>query len=102
MPFQQGISWSGNLVWGQAADGNAPAGTFTRVDPRLVAGPDGVRRLSAGSPAIDAATGSYPADTLDVDGDRRGRRVDVGADEFSRRKPKYRPLTAADVGIHAS
>ncbi|MEU0089798.1 polysaccharide lyase 6 family protein, partial [Kribbella sp. NPDC006257] len=102
MPFQQGISWSGNLVWGQAADGNAPAGTFTRADPRLVAGPDGVRRLSASSPAIDAATGSYPADALDVDGDRRGRRVDVGADEFSHRKPKYRPLTAADVGIHAS
>ncbi|WP_112247250.1 chondroitinase-B domain-containing protein [Kribbella monticola] len=101
MPFQDGITWSGNLVWGSAADGNAPAGTFTRSDPRLVAGQDGVRRLSAGSPAINAATGSYPGGTLDLDGEPRGRRADVGADEYSFRKPRLRPLTAAEVGIHA-
>ncbi|WP_026162634.1 polysaccharide lyase 6 family protein [Kribbella catacumbae] len=102
MPFQDGISWSGNLHWGQAIDGNAPAASFKRLDPKLVAGPDGVRRLTRKSPAINAAAGGYPRVELDVDGDSRGRRADVGADEYSNRKCRFHPLTAADVGPNAS
>ncbi len=102
MPFQDGISWSGNIHWGQGADGNAPAAGFTRVDPRLAAGADGVRRLTAGSPAINAASRSYPEVATDLDGDHRtGRAADVGADEYSPRRPTYRPLTSTDVGPHA-
>lgn len=102
MPFQDGIGWSGNLLWGHAADGNAPVAGFNRVDPRLAAGQDGVRRLTAGSPAINAATRSYPEVRVDLDGQFRARRADVGADEFSRQRPTLRPLTATDVGPHAS
>ncbi|NIK59505.1 polysaccharide lyase 6 family protein [Kribbella shirazensis] len=101
MPFQDGITWSGNLHWGQAADGNAPAAGFTRVDPRLAAGSDGVRRLAPGSPAINAASRAYPDVDVDLDGHHRTGRADVGADEYSARRPAYRPLTAADVGPHA-
>ncbi|MDX2967833.1 polysaccharide lyase 6 family protein [Kribbella solani] len=101
MPFQDGISWSGNIHWGQGADGNAPAAAFTRVDPRLAAGPDGVRRLGPGSPAIDAASRTYAEVDVDLDGQHRTRRADVGADEYSRSAVKFRPLTAADVGPHA-
>jgi poly(beta-D-mannuronate) lyase len=102
MPFQDGITWSGNIHWGQGADGNAPAAGFTRADPLLAAGPDGVRRLTAGSPAIDAASRSYPEVATDLDGDHRtGRAADVGADEYSPRHAKYRPLTSTDVGPHA-
>jgi poly(beta-D-mannuronate) lyase len=100
MPFQDGISWSGNINWGKAADGTAPG--FTRVDPRLAAGTDDVRRLTAGSPARNAASRSYPGVDLDLDGDRRTGRFDVGADEYSVRRPVRRPLTASDVGPHAS
>lgn len=102
LPFQEGIAWSGNLHWGTATDGNAPAGTFRRADPKLVAGPDGIRRLSTGSPAINAATRSYRDVDTDLDGDRRTGRADVGADEFSRRRPCLQPLTPSDVGPHAS
>ncbi|NEA32480.1 polysaccharide lyase 6 family protein [Streptomyces sp. SID13031] len=102
MPFQEGISWSGNLQWGAAADGNAPAGTFTRADPKLAAGADGIRRLTAGSPAINGASRSYRDVGTDLDGDRRTGRVDVGADEYSRREPCLRPLTATEVGPNAS
>ncbi|RZT17094.1 poly(beta-D-mannuronate) lyase [Kribbella sp. VKM Ac-2569] len=102
MPFQDGITWSGNIHWGQGTDGNAPAAGFTRVDPRLAPGPDGVRRLTAGSPAINAASQSYPEVAADLDGDHRtGRTADVGADEYSARWPTYRPLTSTDVGPHA-
>ncbi|MFC0629248.1 chondroitinase-B domain-containing protein [Kribbella deserti] len=102
MPFQQGITWRGNILWGRAADGNLPTGGFTRVDPLLAAGADGVRRLTAGSPAIDAATARYPGVGLDLDGHPRPRTADTGADEFSSHKIRFRPLTAADVGPYSS
>ncbi|MEF9886841.1 polysaccharide lyase 6 family protein [Streptomyces sp. P9-A4] len=95
------FTWQGNILFGAAGDGNIPAGGFLRADPRLVAGPDGVHRLSRTSRAIGAAT-LYPAPvTHDIDGDPRGGRRDVGADEYATVPAKNRPLTPADVGPHA-
>jgi len=98
MPYQEGITWSGNLCWGSAADGNIPAGGFARKDPELAAGPDGVSRLTSSSPAVDAAGGSYPSVTHDLDGQPRTGKPDVGADEYNTAAPINRPLTPADVG----
>ncbi|MFI5527313.1 polysaccharide lyase 6 family protein [Kitasatospora sp. NPDC051853] len=97
-----GFTWQGNILWGAAANGTAPAGGWRRVDPRLVRGADGVNRLSAGSPAIGAAgyTGTR-AVTEDVDGQPRGTARDVGADQYSTQPPVRRPLTTADVGPDA-
>ncbi|RSN40222.1 lyase precursor [Amycolatopsis sp. WAC 04197] len=92
------FTWSGNILWGSGGDGNIPAGTFRRVDPKLVQGTDGVSRLAAGSPAIDAATLSTAPVTLDIDGQARGSLRDVGADEYSTAAIANRPLTTADVG----
>ncbi|MCX4679030.1 polysaccharide lyase 6 family protein [Streptomyces sp. NBC_01433] len=92
------FTWSGNILWGAASDGNIPAGGFTRVDPKLKAGQDGVARLTAGSPAIDAATLRRRYVTHDIDGQPRGRARDVGADEYARRPARREPLTPADVG----
>jgi poly(beta-D-mannuronate) lyase len=97
MPYLQGITWSGNICWGAAADGNIPGG-FSRKDPKLATGSDGVRRLSSSSPAIDAASRTYPSVTRDLDGHPRTGRADVGADEYSPAAPLNRPLTPADVG----
>lgn len=41
-----------------------------------------VFRISAGSPAIDAATGSYPYITLDNEKQTRSGALDIGADEY--------------------
>ncbi len=38
MPYLQGITWSGNICWGTAADGNIPGG-FSRKDPISPAAP---------------------------------------------------------------
>ncbi len=97
MPYLQGISWSGNICWGAAADGNIPGG-FSRKDPELTAGSDGIRRLSSTSPAINAASKTYPGVTRDLDGHPRTGQADVGADEYSPAAPLNRPLTPADVG----
>ncbi|MFF8614139.1 polysaccharide lyase 6 family protein [Streptomyces sp. NPDC015350] len=97
-----GFTWQTNMLWGAAANGNIPSGGFTRADPKLVAGPDGVFRLSAASPAIGAATltGTTVAD--DIDGDQRGSTRDIGADEYATQPALRHPLTTADVGPNAA
>ncbi|MFI5806099.1 polysaccharide lyase 6 family protein [Streptomyces sp. NPDC051561] len=95
------FTWSGNLLWGAAGDGNIPTGGGTRTDPKLVTGPDGVARLAADSPAINSGTLRWPPVTHDIDGQPRGRARDVGADEYSRRAPRRGPLSPADVGPRA-
>jgi poly(beta-D-mannuronate) lyase len=103
MPYLSGITWSGNILWGSAADGNIPSGGFTRADPKLSAGTDGVYRLGSGSAAINATSMNHASRvTDDVDGHTRTAPYDVGADEYSTATPVRRPLTAADVGPAAA
>ncbi len=94
------LKYQGNILFGGSA-GSFPAGSFRIVDPKLVAGAGGLLRLSATSPAINAAVGSYPQVALDMDGQSRAGAKDVGADEFGAAGPQQRPLTAADVGPKA-
>ena len=63
-------------------------------------GPTFTMLPGAGSPAIDAATGSFPGVTVDIDGQPRGEGEvkDVGADEVSEAPVLARPLTPDDVG----
>ncbi|MEU3460410.1 polysaccharide lyase 6 family protein [Streptomyces sp. NPDC006733] len=96
-----GFTWKSNLLWGAAANGNLPAGTFTRADPKLSQGADGVLRLTATSPAIGAATLGGTLVTDDLDGDPRGSVRDIGADEYATTPALRHPLTAADVGPNA-
>ncbi|MHC3818688.1 lyase precursor [Streptomyces sp. CB02488] len=97
-----GFTWQSNLLWGAAGDGNIPAGGFTRADPLLSQGADGVLRLSSGSPAIGAATLAGAAVADDIDGDQRGSVRDIGADEYATAPALRHPLTAADVGPNAA
>jgi poly(beta-D-mannuronate) lyase len=96
------FTWQSNMVWGAAANGNIPSGGYSRTDPKLVTGPDGAARLSAGSPAIGAATLADPGVADDIDGDPRGTTRDIGADEYSTAAALRHPLTSADVGPNAS
>lgn len=89
------VRYEGNIAWG----GNAgmPDG-YRAVDPGLVTDAHGISRLAAGSPAIDAATGSYPYVTRDMDLQARSGRPDTGADELGGSR---KPLKKADVGPSA-
>ncbi|WP_138907440.1 polysaccharide lyase 6 family protein [Streptomyces chryseus] len=97
-----GFTWQSNILWGAAPNGNLPAGGYVRTDPRLQQKSDGVFRLAAGSPAIGAATFTGASVAEDIDGHARGSARDIGADEYGTLAPVRRPLTAADVGPHAS
>jgi hypothetical protein len=82
--------------------GGATIGVMTGVqmiDPMLMK-MDGVFRLTAGSPAIDAAMGNYAYVMDDMDGHARNK-PDIGADELAPGIITRRPLTEADVGPNA-
>jgi hypothetical protein len=85
----------GNILFGSPSPGQG----FQVVDPGLERMGD-VLSIAAGSPAVDAAAGSYPFVTDDVHGQPRSK-PDVGADEWSSSPPQRRVLTAADVGPDA-
>jgi poly(beta-D-mannuronate) lyase len=70
------------------------------MDPMLVK-VDGIFRLGPGSPAIDAAVGTYDYVTDDMDGQPRTK-TDLGADELVMGGViTRRALTEADVGLDA-
>lgn len=98
----QNFVWEGNILYG-AARGDIPSG-YRIVDPQLVTGTDGVRRLGSGSPARDAAASSsvYTTVNTDLDGQPRVEPKDTGADEYSTAALQRRPLLPADVGPSAA
>jgi poly(beta-D-mannuronate) lyase len=99
MPYQQGITWSGNILWGSASNGNIPTTGFTRADAKLTAGADGIYRLGPGSAAINATAVNHATQTLeDLDGHPRTAPYDVGADEYTTTQPVRHPLTPTHVG----
>ncbi|HXT12265.1 MAG TPA: polysaccharide lyase 6 family protein [Candidatus Angelobacter sp.] len=94
--------WRGNIIWGCTNDvGNIPESGYRLMDPKLARDAQGEWHLQKGSPAIAAGVGSYPFVTMDIDGQKRRGKLDVGADQFTRGKIINRILTPADVGPEA-
>ncbi len=90
--------WSGNLLWTSGSPGDLPAEGYTKSDPLLVAGPDGLKRPQSGSPALAAAVREFPFVNVDLDGQPRPEKKAKGADEISEAPAIARVLTPADVG----
>ena len=90
--------WSGNLLWTSGGVGDLPADGYTKSDPLLVAGPDGLKRPQPGSPVIATAVGEFPLVKVDLDGQPRPEKKSRGADEISDAPAIARGLTPADVG----
>lgn len=94
-------SWIGNVIWNVATLGDFPANSFQSVDPLLSPDAHGLQHLQTGSPAIDAAVGEFRGVVADIDGQSRGEKKDIGADEVSTEATSARLLTPADVGPSA-
>jgi hypothetical protein len=92
-----GAKWEGNLVW-RTANGDIPSNGYVLIDPQLDSEPDNKFRLKAQSAAIGRAVGSYPDVDVDIDGQPRSARLDVGADQYSHAVLINRILTPTDVG----
>ncbi len=106
-----GTTWAGNIYQGTLGM-TVPSG-MNDIDPLLVTNADGYKGLSASSPAIDAASSSYPS-ILDIavinddpsllfDGGGKSRPTtitlkDVGSDEFTTAAITNHPLAVSEVG----
>ncbi len=96
-----GLKYQGNMLGG-VSGGAMPSSGYRTANPQLTLDSAGLYRLSSGSPAIDAALGTFGQVTLDMDGQSRGGTFDVGADEYGATGPLHEPLTTADVGPGAA
>jgi poly(beta-D-mannuronate) lyase len=90
--------WEGNIIFKTVRAGDMPNGSFINADPKLYKDATGSYHLRKGSPAIDAAKGACVNITVDMDGQARGTKRDVGADEVSKSKTVAGILMASDVG----
>ncbi|MFM9825654.1 chondroitinase-B domain-containing protein, partial [Flavobacterium sp.] len=103
-----GTTWAGNIRSGTT--GITIATGMTNVDPLLTLNSEGFYGLPSNSPAINAASSSYPSildlanidddPTLisDISGQARVGVKDVGADEYSTATTSNRPLAVTDAG----
>jgi len=92
--------FAGNIGYGGTlSDVTRATYEIREADPLFVT-VNGLKKLSSGSPAINAAAGAFPFVTDDMDGQLRDA-ADVGADEFSSAPGFRQPLTVAEVGPDA-
>lgn len=94
------MTYAGNIFSGSSLGITKPAG-ITIIDPKLTYGTDSLWRITAASPAVNAAVGSYPFVTVDMDGQTRSAPFDIGADEYSTDPVLSRPIRRSEVGPDA-
>lgn len=100
-PAAGSIRWAGNLFFARppASPGAATGHEGIRLaDPVLERAPDSLWRPAAASPLLGAGVTLPKPPESDMDGQPRGERRDVGADQRSTAPITYRPLSAKDVG----
>jgi hypothetical protein len=97
-----GAVWSGNIIYNTNGAGDMPSGSYRSVNPLLARDTTGTFHLQPGSPAINTATGNYPAVTVDMDGQPRVSPFDVGADEVSTAPVIAQILSPSMVGYTAN
>ena len=93
------MTWQGNIIYGATTGFTTfPANNYN-VDPLLQsADATGIRHLSSTSPAINAALGTYDTLLVEMDGQVRDTKIDIGADEYSTAAALIVPMTATTTG----
>lgn len=94
--------FEGNIGFGSTVSNNSSrrAAQILGVNPLLTT-VNGLQKLSSGSPAINAALGTYTYVTEDMDGETRST-TDIGADERSSSTSFGKhPLVVTEVGPNA-
>ncbi len=88
--------FKGNIAFGQKVSNvSLPAGV-TDIDPILKGKSDGLFHLEPKSPAINTAEISDVG--VDISGNLRNKKNDIGAEEYIGQNKVFRPLTANEVG----
>lgn len=90
--------WKGNIIFKTKGQGDMPATGYRELDPRLVKSADGIWHLDKNSPAIGAGENSYTVVKVDMDGQARSGKWDIGADQYNTAKATVHALKAEEVG----
>lgn len=99
-PLKDG-SWKNNWLYNVSSPGDMPAGSFKNENPKLTKDKNGIYRVSAGSPVIAAGNADFKVVTVDMDGQPRQGKWDIGADQYSNAKTIAHVLTVTEVGALA-
>jgi poly(beta-D-mannuronate) lyase len=91
------FTWEGNIFYGAEA-GIEPQKGIVVKDPLLKIGSDSLWRPSDKSYAIGNAVGRYDSIMIDIDGQQRNGKKDIGCDQILNTKINNRPLKPEDVG----
>jgi len=93
--------YAGNIYFGAPLGIAATDAEFRSANPLFVT-ENGVQKLGAGSPAIDASAIDYDFVAEDFEGQTRDALHDTGADEFGAFDAQRLPLTSADAGLNSN
>jgi beta-lactam-binding protein with PASTA domain len=94
----ENLLYEGNIMYGSTL-GVASSSGIIESDPLLELAADGLMRPAANSPVLNAAAGSYPQITTDMEGDARlPGSQDIGADEVTAVPSSLPPIGREDVG----
>ncbi len=93
--------WEGNMIWKTEGIGNIPSGGYTETDPLLIPGAKETAHIQSKSPAVGASGVSYPFVEVDIDGQARKSKFDIGADQWQNGQILNHVLTIEKVGAHA-
>ncbi|HEY7090502.1 MAG TPA: polysaccharide lyase 6 family protein [Tepidisphaeraceae bacterium] len=95
------ITWMGNIVsTGESGKVGVelPEDQLRVLKLKLTDRQGGILRPEPSGANVDSAVGKFEKIMVDIDGQQRTGKYDVGADEQSDGKVIYHPLTPADVG----
>ncbi len=90
--------WKNNLLHDVKNVGDLPKDGFIQKDPRLVKNSMNVFHLGKDSPAIGAGDSRYSMVNVDMDGQVRKGKWDIGADQYSDEPSLTHPLSPSEVG----
>ena len=90
--------WEGNMVWKSDGIGNIPSTGYQEIDPKLILQKTESAHIQEDSPAVRRSAGNYPFVNVDIDGQPRPSKPDIGADQFLKGGAVNHPLTINEVG----
>lgn len=95
----QNILYQGNTFDGNSNSIKSATSNFEMKSVEMILESDSLWRPKPNSIVVGASSGWFNFVTEDIDGQPRGKKRDVGADQISTEQIKNRPLKAIDVGI---
>lgn len=96
-PLKDG-TWKNNWLYKVGSPGDMPEGSFRKENPGLIKDKNGIYRINAGSPVIGAGDADFKVVNVDMDGQPRRGKWDIGADQYSSEETLTHVLKVTDVG----